>query len=124
MNCKLVFLVQFYLNNFQIFYFFFFLCSSYGPYSNDLGHLLSPLAGQIIQSDDLQQLTEIIEMKKDLFKKSEKTVQSAFETINFNLDWIDHNVRDTHSRLQDRLRFVDNLQPELGEHKQMAKEEA
>ena len=100
------------LLNESIFNKIMFLIYSYGPYSNDLGHLLSPLAGQIILGDDLQQLAQVIEAKKELFKKSEKTVQSAFETINFNLEWIDHNVRDTHSRLQTRLRVVDLLPSE------------
>ncbi|XP_023306164.2 aminopeptidase N-like [Lucilia cuprina] len=81
----------------------------YGPYSNDLGHLLSPLASQIISSEDLNKLSSLIDSKKELFKKSEKSVQSAFETINFNLQWIEHNVRDTKSRLQSRLTFMDFL---------------
>lgn len=77
-----------------------------------MGHLLSPLASQIIHSEDLNKLTNLIESKKDYFKKAEKSVQSALETINFNLQWIEHNVQDLKSRLQNRLNFMDFIKHE------------
>lgn len=77
-----------------------------------MGHLLSPLASQIINHEDLNKLTSLIDSKKELFKKSQKSVQSAIETINFNIDWIQQNVQDPNSRLQTRLNFMKFIQDE------------
>ncbi|XP_058986516.1 aminopeptidase N-like [Musca domestica] len=78
----------------------------FGPQSTDLGRLLSSLSSQIISTEDFEKITQLIDSNKEYFKKAEKSVQSAYETINFNIQWIGRNVQDMKSRLADRLSLM------------------
>ncbi|XP_061389995.1 aminopeptidase N-like [Musca vetustissima] len=82
----------------------------FGPQSTDLGRLLSSISIQIISSEDFEKITQLIDANKEYFKKAEKSVQSAYETINFNIQWIGRNVQDMKSRLHDRLSLMGLLE--------------
>lgn len=83
-----------------------FYIFSFGPQSTDIGKLLSALSNQIISTEELHKIAQLIDCNKEYFKKSEKSVQSAFETIMFNIQWIGRNVQDMKSRLEDRLSLM------------------
>ncbi|XP_075145643.1 aminopeptidase N-like [Haematobia irritans] len=78
----------------------------FGSQSTDIGKLLGALSNQIISTEDLNKLMQLVDSHKEYFEKSEKSVQSAYETINFNIQWIGRNAQDLKSRLHDRLSLM------------------
>ncbi|KAI9580704.1 hypothetical protein GQX74_013205 [Glossina fuscipes] len=76
----------------------------YGSHTQELGNLLSPLASQVVKYEDRNQLIQLIDRKRKYFRKSEKIVLNALETIHHNINWIERNVKVVNSHL--KLRFT------------------
>lgn len=58
----------------------------------------------MVQYEDRNQLIQLIDRKRKYFRKSEKIVLNALETIHHNLNWIERNVKVVNSHL--KLRFT------------------